>query len=45
MVDIAGEPWLVTDGRLLVITPQVTVAVLAAGYQPVLHSSAGQAGR
>lgn len=65
MVDIGGEPWLVTDGRLLawtpggyaerpvtvprgpvtVITPQVTVAVLAAGYQPVLHPSAGQAGR
>ena len=64
MVDIGGEPWLVTDGRLLawtpggyaerpapvpcgpvtVITPQVTVAVLAAGYQPVLHPSAGQAG-
>jgi hypothetical protein len=63
MVDIGGEPWLVTDGRLLawtpggyaerpvtvprgpvtVITPQVTVAVLAAGYQPVLHPSAGQA--
>ena len=65
MVDIGGDAWLVTDGRLLawtpggyaerpvtvprgpvtVITPQVTVAVLAAGYQPVLHPSAGQAGR
>jgi hypothetical protein len=65
MVDIGGDPWLVTDGRLLawtpggyaerpvtvpggpvtVITPQVTVAVLAAGYQPVLHPSAGQAER
>jgi hypothetical protein len=65
MVDIGGEAWLVTGGRLLawtpggyaerpvtvprgpvtVITPQVTVAVLAAGYQPVLHPSAGQAGR
>jgi hypothetical protein len=61
MVDIGGDPWLVTDGRLLawtpggyaerpvtvprgpvtVITPQVTVAVLAVGYQPVLHPSAG----
>jgi hypothetical protein len=60
MVDIGGEAWLVTDGRLLawtpggyaerpvtvpggpvtVITPQVTVAVLAAGYEPVLHPSA-----
>lgn len=65
MVDIGGEAWLVTDGRLLawtpggyagrpvtiprgpvtVITPQVTVAVLAAGYQPVLHPSAEAPGR
>ena len=64
MVDIGGEAWLVTGGRLLawtpggyaerpvtvprgpvtVITPQVTVAVLAAGYQPVLHPSAGPGG-
>src|SRR5690242_17791566 len=65
MVDIGGEAWLVTGGRLLawtpggyaerpvtvprdpvtVITPQVTVAVLAAGYQPVLHPSADLGGR
>ena len=65
MVDIGGDAWLVTDGRLLawtpggyaerpvtvpgvpvtVITPRVTVAVLAAGYQPVLHPSAGPGGR
>ena len=60
MVDIGGDPWLVTDRRLLawtpggylarpvqapdgpvtVITPRATVAVLAAGYRPVLHPSA-----
>jgi len=64
MVEIGGDAWLVTDGRLLawtpggyaerpvtvphgpvtVITPRVTVAVLAAGYQPVLHPSAESAG-
>jgi hypothetical protein len=31
----------IPGGPVTVITPQVTVAVLAAGYQPVIHPSAG----
>jgi hypothetical protein len=34
------RPVTVPRGPVTVITPQVTVAVLAAGYQPVLHPSA-----
>ena len=41
----AERPVTVPGGPVTVITPRVTVAVLAAGYQPVLHPSAGQAGR
>jgi hypothetical protein len=37
----AGE---LPRGPLTVITPQVTVAVLAAGYRPVLHPSAAPGG-
>jgi hypothetical protein len=29
------------DSEVTVITPESTVAVLAAGYQPVIHPSAG----
>jgi hypothetical protein len=38
----AGE---LPRGPVTVITPQVTVAVLAAGYRPVLHPSAAPGGR
>jgi hypothetical protein len=38
LAEIPGTP-------VTVITPQVTVAVLAAGYQPVIHPSAGPGGR
>jgi hypothetical protein len=31
--------------EVTVLTPRATVAVLAAGYQPALHSSAGRNGR
>jgi hypothetical protein len=41
----AERPVTVPGGPVTVITPQVTVAVLAAGYQPVLHPSAEPAGR
>jgi hypothetical protein len=42
-----GDPATASDpvtvsGRVTVITPRSTVAVLAAGYCPVLHESAGQ---
>ena len=36
----AERPVQVPSGPVTVITPQVTVAVLAAGYEPVLHPSA-----
>ena len=36
-------PVEVADGPVTVITPRATVAVLAAGYQPVVHPSADQA--
>ena len=35
-----GRPAEVPAGPVTVITPQATVAVLAAGYQPVVHPSA-----
>jgi hypothetical protein len=34
------RPVEVPDGAVTVITPRATVAVLAAGYRPVLHPSA-----
>ncbi len=37
----APEP---ASGEVTVITPRATVAVLAAGYRPVLHPTAGTAG-
>ena len=41
----AERPAEVPGGPVTVITPQVTVAVLAAGYRPVLHPSAEPYGR
>ncbi len=41
----AERPVTVPRGPVTVITPQVTVAVMAAGYQPVLHPSAESARR
>jgi hypothetical protein len=38
----AERPGAAPRGSVTVITPQVTVAVLAAGYRPVLHPSAGR---
>ena len=60
-IDVAGQPYLVLEGRLLpwrpegygfalprrddrmvtVLSPRPTVAVMAAGYRPVVHPSAG----
>ncbi len=40
----AGRPVTAPRGPVTVITPRVTVAVLAAGYEPVLHPSAALAG-
>jgi hypothetical protein len=42
----AGDP-VTTSGPVTVITPRATVAVLAAGYRPVLHETArsGDRGR
>jgi hypothetical protein len=40
----AERPVALPRGPVTVVTPQVTVAVLAAGYRPVLHPSAGPAG-
>jgi hypothetical protein len=33
------------DVEVTVITPRTTVATLAAGYEPVLHPSAGSASK
>ena len=41
----AERPGEVPRGPVTVITPQVTVAVLAAGYRPVLHPSAARPSR
>ena len=41
----AGQPVSAPSGPVTVITPRVTVAVLAAGYRPVLHPSAAPDGR
>ena len=41
----AERPGEVPGGPVTVITPRVTVAVLAAGYRPVLHPSAVPGGR
>ena len=35
-----ARPVEVPDGPVTIITPRATVAVLAAGYRPVLHPSA-----
>jgi hypothetical protein len=40
----AERPVTLPRGPVTVVTPQVTVAVLAAGYRPALHPSAGPAG-
>jgi hypothetical protein len=40
----AERPVTLPRGPVTVVTPQVTVAVLAAGYRPVLHPSAAPAG-
>jgi hypothetical protein len=39
-----GQPVAAPAGPVTVITPRATVAVLAAGYQPVLHPSARSGG-
>jgi hypothetical protein len=41
----ADRPGEVPRDPVTVITPQVTVAVLAAGYRPALHPSAAPGGR
>ncbi len=41
----AERPGAAPRDSVTVITPQVTVAVLAAGYRPVLHPSAVPGGR
>jgi hypothetical protein len=38
-----GAPCVTTSGPVTVITPRSTVAVLAAGYHPVLHETATRA--
>ena len=38
-----GAPGVTTSGPVTVITPRSTVAVLAAGYHPVLHETATRA--
>jgi hypothetical protein len=40
----AGHP-VTTSGPVTVITPRATVAVLAAGYRPVLHETARSGGQ